>query len=201
MNDFMPEDYKVPSTSRYMKFSAGANKFRILGSFNDQTAIMGMEYWKSTTDGGRKPIRVIMGTPIPITELEEKEDGELDMPKHFWALPVYNYQEGMMQILEITQKTIMNAIKDLSRNKKWGNPAEYDIVVTKTGEKFETKYTVMPDPKEEMSDAVKEAKKSTKINIVALFSGDDPWKVDEEHVDPDEVSEGMAKLKKATPGK
>lgn len=201
MNDFLSDDYKVPSTSRYMKFSAGENRFRILGSFADQTAIMGMEYWKTTPEGGRKPVRVEMGINIPLTELEEKEDGELDMPKHFWALPVYNYQEGMIQILEITQKTILNAIKDLSRNKKWGNPLEYDIVVTKTGEKFETKYTVMPDPKEPISEAIQEAKKATKINIVALFSGDDPFKVENEEVDPDEVISGMDKLKKATPGK
>lgn len=186
MNDFLSDDYKVPSTSRYMKFQAGENRFRILGSFSDHTAIMGMEYWKTTPEGGRKPVRVIMGTQVPITELEEKEDGELDMPKHFWALPVYNYQEGIIQILEITQKTIMNAIKDLSRNKKWGNPLDYDITVTKTGEKFETKYTVMPDPKEPISDAVKEAKKNTKIDIQALFSGEDPWST-EEKVDVDEV--------------
>jgi len=196
MNDFLDDNYKVPSTSRYMKFQAGENRFRILGSFNDHTAIMGMEYWKSTVEGGRKPVRVIMGAPIPITELEEKEDGELDLPKHFWAVPAYNYQEGMMQILEITQKTIMNAIKDLSRNKKWGNPQEYDITVTKTGEKFETKYTVMPDPKEELSEAVKEARKNTKINIVALFSGEDPFKTNEK-VDPDEIDKSLEQARKA----
>ena len=200
MNGFLADDYKIPSTSRYMKFQAGENRFRILGSFSDQTAIMGMEYWKSTPEGGRKPIRVTMGVAVPITELEEKENGELDMPKHFWALPVYNYQDGQVQILEITQKTIQSSIRNLSRNKKWGNPAEYDIVVTKTGEGLETKYTVVPDPKEELSDAIKEAYKNTKINIVALFSGDDPFKANEE-MNVDEIDSGIEKLKKATPGK
>lgn len=202
MNDFLDDDYKVPSTSRYMKFQAGENRFRILGSFKDETAIMGMEYWKSTPDGGRKPVRVIMGTPVPIAELEENDRGELDMPKHFWALPVYNYQDSMVQILEITQKMVMNGIKDLSRNKAWGNPLDYDIVVTRTGEKLKTKYTVMANPKEPINETVKEAKNSTKINIVALFSGEDPFKAElTENVDPDEIDEGMEKLKKATPRK
>jgi hypothetical protein len=201
MNGFLSDDYKVPSTSRYMKFQAGENRFRILGSFTDETAIMGLEYWKATPDGGRKPIRVAMGVAIPITELEENpKTGELDMPKHFWALPVYNYQDGQVQILEITQKTIQSSIRDLSKNKKWGNPGEYDIVVGKSGEGLETKYTVVPDPKEELSEVIKEAHKGTKINIMALFSGEDPFNSNEK-VDVDEVDSGIEKLKKATPGK
>jgi hypothetical protein len=200
MNDFISDDYKVPSTSRYMKFQAGENRFRILGSFTDETAIMGMEYWKTTAEGGRKPIRVAMGVQIPITELEENDRGELDMPKHFWALPIYNYQDGMLQILEITQKQVMNGIKDLAKNKVWGNPKDYDLVVTKTGEKLKTKYSVVANPKEPVSETIKEAQKATKINIVALFSGDDPFNTNED-VNVDEVSNGIDKLKKATPGK
>ena len=187
MNDFLASDYKIPTTSRYMRWNQGENRFRILGSFTNDTAIMGMEYWKNTPEGGRKPIRVAMGINIPIADLEENDKGELDIPKHFWAMPVYNHNEGLVQILEITQKTIMNAIKDLSKNKKWGNPADYDIVVTKTGEKFETKYTVVPDPKETLGEDIQAKIKATKINIVALFSGDDPFKENLEHVDPSEV--------------
>lgn len=201
MIDFLNADYKIPSTSRYMKFLAGENRFRILGSFSDNTAIMGMEYWK-TVNGKRGPVRVALGVEIPITELEEKENGELEMPKHFWALPVWNYSANAVQILEITQKSIMETIKELSRNKKWGSPIEYDLVVTKTGEKLLTKYTTQPDPKEELSSEIKEAYAKAHINIVALFSGDDPFtSSSEEVVNADEIVSGLEKLKQATPGK
>ena len=119
MNDFLASDYKIPTTSRYMRWNQGENRFRILGSFTNDTAIMGMEYWKNTPEGGRKPIRVAMGINIPIADLEENDKVELDIQKHLWAMPVYNHNEGLVQILEITQKTIMNAIKDLSKNKKF----------------------------------------------------------------------------------
>lgn len=177
MSGFLKDDYKVPSQGGYMKLKVGENRFRILGSFQDDTAIMGMEYWTVTSDGKRRPVRVAMGVGIPVTALETKENGEKDLPKHFWAMPVWNYADNAIEILEITQKSIMQTIKDLSQNKKWGNPGEYDLVVTKSGEGLLTKYSVQPDPKEELSAEIKEAQKKTHINIVALFSGEDPFGV------------------------
>lgn|SRR3990167_1173717 len=185
---FLDDDYKVPSTSRYMKWQEGQNQFRILGSFVEGTAIMGYEYWKSTEEGGRKPVRVKLGISVPIAELEENpKTGELDLPKHFWALPVWNYAEKSFQILEITQKTIMNAIKDLARNKKWGDPKNYDINVTRTTENSKTKYTVMPEPKEKLTEEIEEQIALVKINIHALYDGEDPFQVSLETVHPDEV--------------
>jgi len=199
MNDFLPADYKVPTDSKYMKFQQGSNRFRILGSFANQTAIMGYEYWKSGEEGKRTPVRVMMGVNIPMTDLEESEQtGELDMPKHFWAFPVYNWNEERVQILEITQKSVMNGIKDLARNKSWGDPAEYDLVVTQTGQQLKTKYSVVPNPKEKLPPEVQVKVKATPVNIVALFSGEDPFKTPAtENVEPEEIESGMEKARKA----
>jgi len=102
-------------------------------------------------------------------------------------LPVWNYEEKSFQILEISQKTIMNAIKDLARNKKWGDPKNYDINVTRTTENSKTKYTVMPEPKEKLTEEIEEQIALVKINIHALYDGEDPFQVSLETVHPDEV--------------
>lgn len=176
-NGFIESDYKVPSTSGYMKFQEGENTFRILGSFLDKTAIRGLEYWTTDTEGKRHPNRLTEGVPVPVEELEENpQTGEMEIPKYFWAMPVWNYAEKKIQILELSQKTIINAVRNLASNAKWGNPIEYDICVTRSKENGKTTYTVMPEPKEKVAQEVIDTLAKTPINIQALFTGDDPFK-------------------------
>lgn len=187
----MAGDYEVPSTSNYMKFEEGENRFRILGSFGEKTAIMGTEYWKTTDDNKRIPVRIKLGESVPVGDLGINNFGEPEMPKHFWALPVYNYKEKRIQILEITQKSILQAITALAKNKKWGNPKDYDLVVTRVDEK-KISYSVTPDPKEKLEEGILKMYKEMNININALFTGDDPFSANKgekmnENVDPDDV--------------
>lgn len=174
-NDFLPEGYQIPSTSQYMKFESGVNTFRILDK-----PIMGMEFWTTKTDdkgvSKRFPNRKRMGETIKMSELEvNPESGKIDSPQHFWAMPVWNYKDKQIQILEIKQKTVLEAIKSYIDNPKWGSPTEYDITVTKTGEKLTTKYLVDHDPKEELDKEIAKQFKEMKINLEALFDGKDPF--------------------------
>ncbi len=178
------DNYEIPSTSNYMKFEDGENKFRILGSFAEKTAIQGIAYWKTIGDK-RTPIRLPKKADgsvpaIPMSELEINKFGNMDLPKYFWALPVWNYQEKKVQILEITQKQILTSIKSYIGNKKWGDPRDYDIIVTRGKEGEKTVYTTTVDPKEELEAMVLEAYSATKINIKALFEGKDPFEVQED---------------------
>lgn len=189
---FLSDDYKVPTQSRYMKWNEGENRFRILGSFENGTAIMGYEYWVSRDGGGRMPVRVKMGTTIDTSKLEvDPKTGKKDLPSHFWALPVYNWMEDKIQILEIKQKTIMEAIKNLARNKKWGDPENYDITVNKNVDSGKVTYNVVPEPKEELPEEILKKISDTPINIKALFTGDDPFTEVTEDVDPDEIPEDL----------
>lgn len=176
MSDFFnkDEDYKIPTTSKYMRFEEGDNRFRILGSFAEGTAIRGTEYWR-TVDGVRKPVRLKPNVPVPVGELEINQFGDPDVPKHFWALPVYNYNDKLVQILEITQKMILNFIKKQVENPKWGDPRDYDFVVTRSVEKGKTTYTVANDPKEKIDEGILQLYKDMDININALYDGDDPF--------------------------
>lgn len=167
MNDFLPAGYEVPKKSgSYMKFEDGINRIRILSS-----PIVGYEYWNEDSKGVRKPIRKRMNEQLIMSEIQEP-----DKIKHFWAMPVWNYQDKKVQILEITQKSIQTELKRLAKDEDWGSPFNYDVVIDKTGDKLETRYSVQPKPAKPLDKEITDIFKATKINLEALFTGGDPFK-------------------------
>jgi len=159
---FLPTNYEVPSAGdKYAKFKQGDNRFRILAS-----PILGYEWWIDG-ENGRKPVRTRMGNPIPVEFAEEY--------KHFWAMPVWNYQTEKVQILEITQKSIQKALKALAQDEDWGSPINYDVVVSKSGEGLETEYQTTPKPAKTLDPAISKAFKELSINLEALYDGADPF--------------------------
>lgn len=155
--NFLPDAYEAPQTTgNYFKFKKGLNTFRILSP-----AIFGYEYWNRSN----KPVR----SPEPWDERPEdmKDDGTV---KYFMAFVVWNYEAKKAQILEITQKTVREAIEGLSMNKKWGDPSKYDIVVDAKGDGLEREYSVLPEPHSEAPKA-----DISGINLNALFVGEDPF--------------------------
>lgn len=180
---FLPEEYKEPVTSRYMKFEEGENKFRVLpAKTGKQIMIMGWEYWKTDKDSKRYPCRIKEGT-VPVGELElNPKTGEIDSPKFFWAFAVWNYKDEMVQILELKQKTIRQAMESLAKNPKWGSPIGYDVNVTQTIEGGKTSYSVTPDPKEKVASEIVDAYSMTSINLDALYGkpGTDPFGTNEQ---------------------
>jgi hypothetical protein len=66
--------------------------------------------------------------------------------KHFWAFAVWNYADNAVQILEVTQATILGQSSGLISNTDWGDPRGYDISVIRKGQSLDTEYTVQPSP-------------------------------------------------------
>jgi len=161
---FLPPDYKIPkSPSDYMRFEDGLNRIRILSS-----AIVGFEYFTKEN----KPVRQKEAFEEIPSDL--KVGGKI---KPFWAFVVWNYQENRIQILELTQKTIMTSIQALVGNPKWGDPKGYDIAITKTGKDLDTEYSTQGEPPiEEPSAEIKVAFTEKYINLEALYLGLDPFK-------------------------
>jgi len=153
-----------------MKFAKGENRFRILSS-----AVTGYEYWNSAN----KPVRSKDGWDERPADM--RADSQV---KHFWAMVVWNYEAKKVQILEITQKTIMGSIGAYSDNHKWGDPRKYDLVVKRSGDGLETEYTVIAEPHSEAPKA-----DISGINLNALFIGEDPFnsKAVVEEIDPSEI--------------
>jgi hypothetical protein len=65
--------------------------------------------------------------------------------------------------------TIQKAIGALYRDADWGDPAEYDIEVTRTGEGMDTKYTVVPKPKQPLTADEKALIASCTLDMDKLF--------------------------------
>ena len=90
-------------------------------------------------------------------------------------MPVWNYKAKRVQILEITQKGIQRTLRSLAKDEDWGSPLGYNISVVRTGEGLQTEYETIPAPPSELSDEIKNAHAAMKINLEALFSGEDPY--------------------------
>lgn len=159
-NFFPTEDYEVPVTSNYMRFQEGENVFRALSS-----AITGYEYFNSEN----KPIR---SKERPESTPDIKKDGAI---KHFWAFVVWNENAQKIQILEITQTSIMNAMTAYVKNPKWGNPKRYDFIVAKTGNGMSTEYAVTVNPAEPLAPHILEKYENTHIDLEALYVNGDPF--------------------------
>lgn len=160
MTNFLPKDYEVPTTSNYMKLTDGKNTFRVLSP-----AITGYSYWTSK----KKPVR---SKDFPKDTPDICEDSKV---KHFWAFTVWNYNDKQVQVFEITQRTIMDAMISLYEDSDWGDPKGYDITISRSGVELETKYQVMPKNKSELPEEIKLKTTERKINLNALYEGLDPF--------------------------
>lgn len=166
---FLPPKYEVPQApSNYMKLAKGMNKFRIL-----TPAVLGWEYWNKDN----KPVRSKEQFDLIPDDIKTDNQGMPTPIKHFWAFVVWNYNENLIQILQITQSTIQNGIK-MGVDLREGNATNNDIGVKRTGDGFDTEYEVQfSDPTPVPAEA-EIAFRAKKINLEALFTGDDPFSGD-----------------------
>ena len=172
-DSFLPKDYKVPVTSSgYMKWQNGDNIFRILAS-----PVIGNEYW-TIKEGKRHPIRKHMGENIDLSEIAPDQKGGAGKVAHFWAMPIFDYADSKIKILEITQKTIQKAIKELASDTDWGSPTGYDISVSKAVNGDLTEYGIMPKPAKPLDKAIKalyDQVVEKGFNLEALFTDGNPF--------------------------
>jgi len=159
---FLEKNYKMPVSSNYMKFVEGKNKFRVLSA-----AIIGWEYW--TTDN--KPVRSEEPFEDMPEDIKKDKEGKARI-NHFWAFIVYSYENKRVQILELTQKSIMNAIKSYLDEPDWGDPVGYDLVVTRSGAGFDTEYQTIANPHTKFTEKID----ISKIKLEAMFTNEDPFK-------------------------
>jgi len=171
-------DYKVPkSEGNYLKFEEGDTEFLPLAA-----PIQGYEYWNTNN----KPVR----SSEPFEEMPDDiridpKTGNPEKIKHFWAMPVYDMTQGAtvkVKVLEVTQKTVMKALRNLVTNAKWGSPVlKYSVTVTRDDSQTPTAYTVMPNPTSEVAEDILTAWERVQaggFDINRLFTGGDPFSAD-----------------------
>ena len=165
---WLPENYTVPTDSNYMTLLPGSNRFRALSN-----PIMGWEYWIDNPEdkSKRKPIR-----KRTVQEIDTNDIGLDDEVKHFWAFVVWNYRDVRIQILEITQKSVMNPMTALQEDPDYSDPKQYDVTIARSGnDKNSTKYSVLPGVPKPIDPSIIDDYNRMNINLEALFTGDDPF--------------------------
>lgn len=160
---FISDEVAAGGASSYLKLEKGENKLRIISK-----PVAGWIEWVD-----KVPHR------FTLDEQPETTDEE-NPPKKFLAMAVIDHEDGQVKIWEVTQKSIIKAIKALAENPDWGNPFTYDITVTKTGEDLKTKYVVTPSPKKPLAKELVKAAQARPCNLLALFEGEDPWEEGDE---------------------
>ncbi|RJQ67312.1 MAG: hypothetical protein C4519_24255 [Desulfobacteraceae bacterium] len=157
-NTFLPQSYEPPvSGGKYFKLTDGENRFRVLSS-----AIVGWLDWDDKT-----PVRTKEQPEAPIDPSKPA--------KHFWAFVVWDYKGEAVKILEVTQVGIRNAIMNLVKSADWGDPKNYDIIVTRKGKALDTEYSVAPVPPRPLDQAIVELYQSMNIDLNKLYENGDPF--------------------------
>lgn len=163
---FLKEDYEIPkSKGLYAKLEDGDNKFIILGS-----VVLGWSYW-NTEDNCIRMQEEPKATPDDIGV--DKKTGKQKKVQHFWAFPVYNLSTKTVQILEITQKRLMKALQDLSRDTDWGDPVlNYQVTIKKSGSGTDTTFQALPVPFKGDIEEVKQAYEESDIDMSKYFESE-----------------------------
>jgi hypothetical protein len=103
-------------------------------------------------DGDKHRVR-LFGDP---TSYEAKFPDQ-DPKIQFASLCIWRNKETKTNEPRVLQFgwTIQKALRELAKDDEWGNPTEFDIEISATGEKLERKYIVLPKPKVALTEAEK----------------------------------------------
>ena len=123
-----------------------------------------LEYWTvwgETEEGQKKPFR-FTGQPSP-EDIESElgafkqrmnyEGTELEKPKFGMSFFVYDYADGQVKVFEITQKTLIKKLDEISQDEDYSDIHAWDLKFTRTGLKMATEYGILPSPRKKESQA------------------------------------------------
>lgn len=181
---FTPKGYEEAMVGQYMKFKEGQNRIRIL-----EKPVTGYVYWIDASGNVVEKNKMAGegGKPVRAKEYDDFNMKQRSAMKGFAAMIVWNYDAKKIQILEVKQIGIMNSLEALSLSKSWGDITSFDIIITKTKtgpNPTDVEYSVMPEPKENISQEIADQFNVTNINLEALFKGEDPFS---EEINPDDI--------------
>ena len=146
------------------------------------------EVWGDGPDGSVKPFRF---SEDPTPEDIEAELGEFtrrqnrdgtapEAVKPALAIPVYNHDTKQVQIMQLTQKSIIRELDSISQMEDYSNLIEWDFVLGKEGNGLNTEYSLRAVPRKKGTDpAIQEAWSEVKkagFDIPRLLDGTNPFR-------------------------
>ena len=147
------------------------------------------EVWGDATDGGVKPFR-FSNDPTPddieaelgsdYTRRLNRDGTAPEAVKFAIAVPVYNHDTSKVQILQLSQKSIIRELDSISQMEDYSNLLEWDFVLGKEGNGLNTEYSLRAVPRKKNTEpTVQEAGKEVQaggFDISRLLSGTNPFK-------------------------
>lgn len=160
MSDFLPKDYELPKTkSMYGKASSLSDgdsmKIRILPNQDWDKCFVYYEYYNEQ----KKNSKWEMGCPERSVKQFESTpwlDTSKGRVSYCWGLKVWNYETESVQLFTIPQKSIKEIIMQYRDEDDYWDPTGYDLKITRTGEKLETKYGVIASPPKPFDESLLE---------------------------------------------
>ena len=149
------------------------------------------ECWGEAEDGSVKPFRFAedpsaddisteMGDDY--TRRQNREGTAPEPVKFAIAAPVYNFDTSAVQIMQLSQKSIIRELDGISQMEDYANLLEHDFVLGKEGNGLNTEYSLRPVPRKKGSDkAIDDAWTEAKdggFEIGRLLTGENPFKAD-----------------------
>jgi hypothetical protein len=120
--------------SKYVKFKIGENKLRIVSDVYES-----LRHQLKINDQFKNiacPKTLDRTAPCPICSMGDK-------PKDRWIVKVIDRSSNTVKILE-SGHMIFGQLSSLNENPEYGDPREFDITITRKGEKLDTEYNVIP---------------------------------------------------------
>lgn len=133
------DQYSLPSGSAdYLKMPDGGASIKVVIL---DTVVTGWSYW--TAD--KQCIR--SATPFKSTPgIRPAEEGKkAEAPKHFWAMKVYDFESKSIKILEVTQRSIQEAILSIHEGDDYDlNDMTVALRISAEGAGLKKSYKILP---------------------------------------------------------
>ena len=178
--NFFDRGHEIPEKrNQFMRFESGKNRVRFIGNPVSGFVFFGKVEREDGTETTRPYRRRESEGEFSLEEMinrnaRMKKDGEIEGQKYFVMGLVYNYQKEKIQVLEVTQKSILKALKSYVDSEEYGHPSGYDLTIEKSGEGLNTEYTVIVSPPKPLSSEIEDLVGETSCDLQKVFAGEYP---------------------------
>lgn len=146
------------------------------------------ECWAEGPDGKAKPFR-FDSEPSPddmalafgdFTRRMNREGTGPEPIKFCLALAVFNFETARVEILQLSQKSLIRELDAISQMPDYDDLTAVDFLLGKEGSGLSTEYKLTPVPRKKGADkdiaAAWEETRSAGFDLSRLLSGEDPFK-------------------------
>lgn len=149
------------------------------------------ESWGEDSQGKAKPFRFdFEPTPDDIsmamgeyTRRVNRDGTGFEPVKFVIALPVYNYDASEVQVLSLTQKSLIRELDAVSQTEDYADITATDFTLGKEGSGLSTEYKLMPVPRRKGADATIaaawEEAKAAGFDIGRMLTGGNPFRAEQ----------------------